>query len=122
MLVPLRDAPPAAVIYMPHPRPCMAALCPVPAAAVAVWLWGGSLTVQEVCLGHKDLMQSLDQPCAFAPLDSLPPLTTLAAIVQREHEERLMRDAAARARVYTGPMWQQRHWNTSNVQFTWVSM
>ena len=105
---------PAAVVVVPHPRPCMAAACEVPAVAHIVWLYGANLSVQEVCKGHMLAMQAHDQPCAFAPLDSLPPIQTLAASVQQH----LMRQAAMQARMHQ-PMWVSNTGTARFTTFTW---
>lgn len=119
-LLPVYDAPTyvgsVIDIRLPHPRPCLAARCEVPSAAHVIWLAGDNLTVQEVCTGHMAAMKAHAQPCAFAPLDSLPPIHVIAQRV-REH---MMRMQAAYVRTQAQPMWMNMT-GTTNMTFSFYT-
>lgn len=119
-----RDEGPVIHVRYPHPRPCHAARCEIPAVACVVWVYGENVSAYEVCKGHMEAMKAHDQPCVFAPLDSLPPLPTLAAQIRLAYAQAQMRAAAQNIRRQR-PMWMhttmQHGFNTSttsNIYFT----
>lgn len=76
-------------IRLPHPRPCMAAQCQVPAAGHVIWLSSDWSTVnaREVCGGHVEALRNLGR-CLLFPLDRAPSQERLMAAINAEIQRR----------------------------------
>lgn len=79
--------------------PCTAAECEVPATRHVIWLQGGMLRQQPVCLGHAEALHERGG-CAVCPVGTLPPIEVVARAVReyqvkRAQERKQARDAEA---------------------------
>lgn len=91
-LVRWSDRPQAPVIRIshPHPRPCWAAQCTVPAAVhVLSWDRGITIYLDEACVGHAEALKPYG--IVVFPLDGAPPMSVLGECFAAELAKRSAR-------------------------------
>lgn len=114
-----RPQAPRLFVRQPHPRPCTAAQCTVPASAHLL-LWDGALTIwlEEVCAGHAHALKAELGRCVVFPLDGAPPIDVLGYHFQQELDRR---QRAAQAARYWQPGVYVHQSQAAFVNFTWAS-